>query len=136
MHGVIMKMLHMLFIFAMLHLLFKPAVDHFVAFSVVLSSGLPYLCVGMEFLLFKCSMCPEIRGGKVWILGWVFFECSTSVRQYQYCHSDNMWSLNILKETPLVTLRTWIFLKCVLKRGFSCLVLYLLFIVSYCGTHC
>jgi hypothetical protein len=44
-------MLHMLFIFAMLHLLFKHAVDHFLASSKGLSRGLPYLCVGLEFLL-------------------------------------------------------------------------------------
>jgi hypothetical protein len=58
-------MLHMLFIFAVLHLLFKHA-DHFLASSMGLSNGWPYLCVGVEFLLLsvECAQkSEEARSG-------------------------------------------------------------------------
>jgi len=60
------NMRHMLFIFAVLHLLFKQAVDHFPASSMGLSSGWPYLCVGVEFLLLsvRCAQkSEEARSG-------------------------------------------------------------------------
>jgi len=64
----------------------------------------------------------------VWFKVCMNFITVLSLRQYMVTY--------YIEGNSTVTSRIWVFLKCILERCFSCLVLYLPFIVSYCGTPC
>ena len=104
----------------MLHLLFIYAVDHFLTSSMGLSIGLPYLCVGLNFcsLRIGCAQKSE-EDCRVFVLC-MFHLCLPisvlSLRRFMVAY--------YIEGNTTVTSRTWVFPKCILKKGVSrsCLV--------------
>lgn len=89
----------------------------FIASSMGLSIGLPYFCVGMEFLLFKCWMCPDqrrqcldCRVGVLWMFHHYFPIPLLPLRQYMVTY--------YFEGNTIVTSRTRVFPKYILKSVF------------------